>query len=146
MPNVVIAILLFLTLATCAYAFVLGDAPERVGATVILVNLFASMANETFLHQQQLPGVAIDGLTAVVLLIMALRYASFWLGVVMLLYALQFALHAYYLVLELPRDRVHVVLNNADFFGISLCLLAGTTMAWMRRRRRIAGPQPEPAP
>jgi hypothetical protein len=53
----------------------------------------------------------------------------------MLLYALQFALHAFYYVAERPRDSMHVILNNLDFFAVCVCLAAGTAVAWRRRLR-----------
>jgi hypothetical protein len=127
---------LVFSLAVCLFALVRGDAPERFGAGVILVNLVVGLIIET-ISRAQIATLAIDALTAGLLLVIAVRYASFWLGAVMLLYALQFALHAYYFVAERPRDALHVVLNNLDFFAVSVCLAAGTAMAW-RRRRRVA--------
>jgi hypothetical protein len=76
----------------------------------------------------------------VALLVIAVRYASFWLGAVMLLYALQFALHAVYYVVERPRDSLHVILNNLDFFAVCVCLAAGTAVAWRRRLRLATAP------
>jgi hypothetical protein len=125
--------LLVLVILACLFAFVRGGTPERIGAAVILANLVAGMANEALLHDQLIV-LCIDGLTAVVLLAIAVRYASFWLGGVMLLYGVQFALHAYYFVLERPRDSLHITLNNANFVAVALCLAAGTMLSWMRRR------------
>lgn len=140
-------IVLAFCLCACVFAFVKGGTAERVGAAIILLNLVAGLANE-YLKQSQLITLVIDGGTAVGLLVVAMRYASPWLGAVMLLYALQFALDAYYFVLERPRDLLHVVLNNADFCGINLALFAGTLTAWLRRRRLSAAPPvlPEAAP
>jgi hypothetical protein len=129
--------LIFFVLITCVFAFVKGGLAERVGAAVILANLVAGVLNEAQLHDQLIT-LAIDGLTALALLVVAVRFASFWLGGVMLLYALQFGLDAYYLVLEHPRDNLHVILNNIDFFAVSLCLSTGTAMAWRKRRRTVA--------
>ncbi|HET6972157.1 MAG TPA: hypothetical protein VFH92_13605 [Phenylobacterium sp.] len=135
-----------LTFSVVTYlaAFVKGGSAERVGAAIILGNLIAGMANEAFLHDQMVT-LAIDGITAVALLPVTLRYVSFWLGAVMILYALQFALHAYYVVMELHRDVVHVVLNNVDFFAINLCLALGVGLAWSRRRRALAAEAARPA-
>jgi hypothetical protein len=136
-------ILILFVLITCLFAFVKGGTAERVGAAVILANLVAGVVNEAQLHDQLIT-LVIDGLTALALLVVAVRYASFWLGGVMLLYALQFGLDAYYLVLEQPRDNLHVILNNVDFFAVSLCLSTGTAMAW-RRRVRLNNTQDAPA-
>lgn len=130
-------ILILFVLITCLFAFMKGGTAERVGAAVILANLVAGVVNEARFHDQLIT-LAIDGLTALALLVIAVRYASFWLGGVMLLYALQFGLDAYYLVLEQPRDNLHVVLNNIDFFAVSLCLGTGTALAWRRRARAAA--------
>jgi heme/copper-type cytochrome/quinol oxidase subunit 4 len=127
------ALLVFIAL-TCLFAFVRGAAAERIGAAVVLANLLAGMINEATVHDQ-LVILVLDGLTAVAFLIAALRYASFWLGAVMLLYASQFTLHAAYFILERPRDTLHVILNNVIFFAVGLCLVAGTALAWRRRSR-----------
>ena len=125
--------LLVFSFVTCLFAFWKGGLSERIGAGVILANLLATMANEALFHNQ-LASLAIDGVTALVLLGVALRFASFWLGAVMLLYALQFAMQAYYIVLERARDDLHVTINNTVWFAISACLASGTLSAWMGRR------------
>jgi hypothetical protein len=122
----------------CLFAILKGGSAERVGAIVILANMLVGLGVEAT-GRSQIAVLIVDALTAVVLLAVAVRYASVWLGAVMLLYACQFALHAYYFVLERPRDVLHVVLNNLDFFAVILCLAAGTVTAW-RRRRRAAAP------
>ncbi|HZZ33673.1 MAG TPA: hypothetical protein VFE10_16955 [Phenylobacterium sp.] len=129
--------LLVFIFLTCLLAFVKGGAPERIGAAVILANLVIGAANEA-LGQDQRIVLCIDGMTALVLLTVAVRYASFWLGGVMLLYGVQFALHAFYFVLERPRDSLHVAVNNGNFLAIGLCLAAGTAMNWMRSRNKTA--------
>jgi LPXTG-motif cell wall-anchored protein len=129
------ALLVFILL-TCLFAFVRGGVAERMGASVILANLLTIAVNEASLHNQ-LISLAIDGLTALALLAIAMRFASLWLGAVMLLYAIQFALHAFYFVTERPRDLLHVVINNVNFFAVGLCLAGGTVLAWRRRRRLV---------
>ena len=86
--------LLVLILVICLFAFTKGGAAERIGAGVILANLLAGMANESLFHSQLIT-LCVDGLTALALLPVAVYYASLWLGGVMLLYAAQFALHAF---------------------------------------------------
>ena len=121
-------------LASCAFALVKGGAAERIGAAIILANLMATAANESLLHDQRVL-LSIDGVTAVALLPLTLRYGSVWLGAVMLLYGAQFGLHAFYFVLERPKDPLHVAINNANFFAIVVCLAAGTAMSLNRRRK-----------
>jgi hypothetical protein len=136
---ILFAIPLLLILLVCLLAFVKGGTAERIGAAIILADLIIGMVAERF-SQNQIFVLLRDGLTAVALLVIVLRYASWWLGGVMLLYALQFALQAYYFVLERPRDDVLVIVNNADFLAVSLCLGAGTVAAWLRRRASTAAP------
>jgi hypothetical protein len=138
-----IAVLGMLGVLNCLFVFALGGAAERIGAGVILTNLLAGFANDLLMHPQlaQLLELCIDGVTALILLGITVRYASFWLGAVMLLYGLQFGLHAYYAVLERQRDFLHLVLNDADFIAVNLAMTAGTLMAWRRRHRlATAGP------
>ena len=49
--------------------------------------------------------------------------------------AAQFTLHAYYLVTEMPRDRLYSIINNVDTVGVLVCILTGTLVAWRRRSR-----------
>jgi hypothetical protein len=130
-------IMLAFCLASGVFALVKGGTPERIGAAIILANLVAVGANDVILHDQRVL-LAIDGLTAMALLPITLRYASVWLGAVMLLYGLQFGLHAFYFVLERPKDALHVWVNNANFFTISAALAIGTVLSLMRRRPRPA--------
>ena len=117
---------------TSLFAFLKGGTPERIGAAIVMANTLAYMVSEALLHNQ-LVNLGIDGLTALVLLAVAVRYASFWQGAVMLLYAMQFGLHAVYFVLERPRDNFHVIVNNGIFYAVCACLAAGTALAWRRR-------------
>ena len=126
-------LLLAFGIVTCLVALILGTAAERLGSGIILANLVAYAVNEA-VGGAQLIGLSIDAVTAVALLMVTLRYTSVWLGAVMVLYGAQFALHAYYFVLEAPRDLLHTILNNANFFAVVLCLAAGTLSAIRRRK------------
>ena len=108
-----------------------GGWAERIGAAIILANTLAYVVNETRFHSP-IASLVIDALTALAFLGVALRYASFWQGAVMLLYAMQFGLHAYYFVLERPvRDTLlHAVVNNTIFFAILACLTSGMAARW----------------
>jgi hypothetical protein len=123
-----------LGLLTCLFAFWKGGTAERIGAAIILLNIVTYIPNETLFHYPMW-NLVIDAVTAIALLAVAVRYASFWQGAVMLLYAFQFSLHAFYFVTERPRDTFHVIANNAIFFAVCACLISGTALAW---RKRIA--------
>jgi len=141
MPNspIIIALIAFSVLS-CLFAFLRGAKPERIGAGVIFANLLLSLGGQMIVSQSTflVAQLTLDAVTAFALLALAVRYASLLLGAVMLLYALQFALHAFYSVTQRPRDLPHTVINNLDFFAISLCLVIGTAVSWRRRNRALA--------
>jgi len=130
------AVLTSVVLAGCVFAFWKGGPAERSGASVILANLVILRLFAIFLPAESygLAELAVDGLTALGLLVLVLRHASLWLGGVMLLYALQFSVHAFYIVTERASDRLHAIINNLDFTGVVVCLVTGTAIAWRRRR------------
>jgi len=122
-------------LAICLFALWKGGAPERFGASLIVAMIVLTRVVAALVPETAVPVVRLttDGLTAVGLLVVALAYGSLWIGGVMLLYAAQFTLHSYYFVTTHPIDRFHAIVNNVDFFGIHLCLVLGTLVAWRQR-------------
>lgn len=126
-------------IAILALAWIKGGMSERYGVVIVLVgaayaflvHMFAPTALQPFLL---LLG---EGAMGVAFLVLALRYTSPWLGGAMLFQAIQFSLHAYYLVGDLPRDYTYAVINNIDTLGVLACILIGTLLAW-RKRNRLA--------
>jgi hypothetical protein len=127
-------------------AFVLwkGDGATRVAAVAYAVLEIATLvvrpkvgevSGETVL-------LALDFFCAVIFLILAVRYASLWLGAAMLFQAAQFGVHSYYLVMELPHDLMHAWINNADDWGILISMIVGAVLA-IRRRRALAREEAE---
>ncbi|HEY2356048.1 MAG TPA: hypothetical protein VGH86_01255, partial [Phenylobacterium sp.] len=133
-------IISLLGLLGCLFSLWKGGPPERIGGAVVLATLLLTILATTFLPVgiQPIAELVIDGLAALALLAVVLIYGSLWLGGAMLIYAAQFTLYAYYFVTERPNDRFHAIVNNADFVGITLCLLIGTAVAWRGRVRRAA--------
>ncbi len=122
--------------AACLGAWRWGGRAERSGAALVLAT-FVAVALARLLHGKELvQGVylALDGLLALGLLMMALRHATRWLGVAVLLQAVQFSLHAYYLVEAKRYDAFYILVNNLVSLGVLVCLLAGVVMA---RRRSV---------
>jgi hypothetical protein len=123
-----------------------GGAAERIGGAL---NLAAGMF-ATFLHPQLSPQaqptalLMVDAALAGGFLFLALRYASLWLGGALLLQAVQFSLHAYYIVMgnshDFSREPYFMLINNLDTSGINVCILLGTVLAWRKRvvDRRLA--------
>ena len=127
--------LLGLTVLICLFAFLKGGRAERIGAGIILSNLVLTiiLAELNLGAGGSLAQLGLDAVTAIGLLVIALRYASLWVGAVMLLYSAQFGLHSFYIVAERPHDFLHIVLNNLNFLSVSICLAIGTVTAWRRR-------------
>jgi hypothetical protein len=124
--------------ATFAFALWKGDAAERLGGGMNLAaGLFAM-----FLHPllnsdvQPIALLVVDAALAAGFLFLAIRFASLWLGVAMLLQAVQFSLHAYYMVGDLTHDWNYARINNLDTLGILICIVGGTAVSWRRRVRK----------
>jgi hypothetical protein len=132
-------VLLQIAIAAAGILFALwkGDAAERAAACVVAVNLAAGLLVSEFLVSRQTAlRFAADGLTALALLAVTVRYGAPWMGAMMLLYAAQFSLHAYYLATGRDQtDYLHAVINNIDFSAIVWCLIIGTAVTWRRRSR-----------
>jgi hypothetical protein len=135
LPLFVIAI----TAATAAVALLFGDEDARLAGGINFINAVALPAYHMIWPSPTSEAIELAGdfLWAVGLLILVLRHASLWLGATMLLQAVQFGLHAYYIVMDLRLDLLHAWINNLDEVGISVCIFAGTLTA-MRRRAEMA--------
>lgn len=124
----------------CLFAFWKGGMGERAAAAAVVANLLiGQLGHHLTPHLNDEIRVANDGLTALALLAITVAFAAPWMGVVMLFYAVQFSMHAYYLVLDRQGgDYLHALINNLDFIGINLCLVIGTMVAWRGRRLRAS--------
>jgi hypothetical protein len=135
----IVFVALAVVLAGCLFSVWKGGQAERIGGVIVLSNTLLVWAIAMFATAsvQSVAELVVDGLTALGLLAVVLIYGSLWLGGAMLLYGLQFTLHAFYFVTERAPDRLHAIINNLDFSGILWCLVIGTAVAW-RRRTKIA--------
>lgn len=115
-----------------AFAWFKGGSAERIGATVNLVGTLVVLFLIRVMRQEQIGLVllGLDGALGLVFLALAVRYTSLWLGAAMLLQAVQFSLHAYYLVLDRKVDLLFAVVNNVVSWGVLLAILIGTLVAW----------------
>lgn len=127
------------TLLVCGLAWWKGGPAERLGAAIIVAAAAAVWAcHETLAPANaNLALLIIDGAMAAGFLVLALRYASPWLGAAMLLQATQFSLHAYYLVIEKAHDRLYSIANNLVTIGVLVSILIGVFYA--ARRNPAAG-------
>ncbi len=126
-------------IAILALALLKGGLSERYGVVIVLLGAAFAVLTHMFVPTalQSMLLLAGEGAMGAGFLLLALRYASPWLGGAMLFQAVQFSLHAYYLVGELPRDHLYAVINNLDTLGVLACILLGTLLAW-RKRIRLA--------
>lgn len=125
-----------LTLGVCFMAWRLGGRAERQAALLVIVTSVLTVLPALFLDKSsaKLGYLALDGTLALGLLLLALRYAAAWLGAAVLLQAVQFSLHAYYLVIDKRYDNIYVMVNNLVSLGVLCSLALGTFLAWRARR------------
>jgi hypothetical protein len=133
-----------ITVLVTAFALWKGDAPARIAGAFNFIDVVGFIAIQLAISSQtgEVLQLAADFIWAVGLLFLAVRYASLWLGVTMLLQAAQFSLHGYYLVNERQPDRLHAWINNTNNYGILICITVGTVFA-IRRRVLIAREEAE---
>ena len=85
-----------------------GGVAERAAAAVVIANVVIGLSGKWLapgLNEQI--RLVNDGLTALILLGITVRYGALWMGGAMLFYAAQFALHSFYLVTERPTDYLY---------------------------------------
>ncbi len=128
---------------TCAFAWWKGGPPERLGTLMLAVGWIGADIARGF-SSQMVPTVTLfvsDIVLAIGFLYIAIRYSSLWLGAVMILQAIAFALHAAQMsASDAPRWHgwiVYLLLNNLINYLLLLALVGGT-LATISRRRRLA--------
>ena len=123
MPEITARILINLFLAAGAlFALWRGGTAERAAAAVVIVNvIIGQTVHEIAPQYDGVTRLINDGFAAIAMLGITLRFAA------------QFSMHSYYMVLDLPNDRLHAIINNVDWSGIAWCLILGTAMAWRQR-------------
>jgi hypothetical protein len=122
--------------AAAGFALWKGGPSERLAAGVVIVNVIITQGIQWLLHDgQDLARLGNDGVSALVLLLITIRYGALWMGGAMLFYAAQFALHSYYIVAARSHDNLHAWINNINWQGIVWCLVIGTAVAWRQRTR-----------
>jgi hypothetical protein len=127
--------LLAVIFSVCLFAIVKGGPAERRAGLIFAAG---SLGVELihFTVPRDLQGgllLAMDGFVAGGFLLVALRYASAWLGGAMILQGFQFSVHAYYFVTGAERGNTYAFLNNLNSAGVLLCMLIGSVIAWRRR-------------
>lgn len=138
MPDISVRLLInAFSVLGALFALWKGGRTERVAAIVVIVNVAIGQSGKHFAPSaDSVIRLINDGVTALVLLGVTVRYAALWTGGVMLFYAAQFAMHSYYLVTEQPTgDYFYALINNINFSGVIWCLIIGTAVSWRRRAK-----------
>ena len=133
-----------------SFAIWKGSDAVRAGAVLIVVTWFVTLAASA-ITRSYVPAIAFltsDGIMAVGLLFLAVRYSNWWMGAAMLLQSLALALHAGYFAAEQADLSAHVLRNyilgkNLASAGLLLIILAATFASILARRpRRYAAAAP----
>lgn len=124
-----------LTAITVLLAWLRGGSAERLGSALVLTGSLLVVIIHVSLPTELQATALLIGEAALALgfLLVAMRYLSPWLGLAMILQAIQFSLHAYYLIGEKPHDYLYRAVNNVNTFAILLIILAATIVSWRRR-------------
>lgn len=113
-----------------------GGRAERTAAAIVIANVtITEIGHSLGPTAEDIVQLINDGLTALALLAVTLRYGAPWMGGIMLFFAAQFAMHSYYLVMDRPHDYLHALINNINWSGITWCLIIGTAVGWRQRLR-----------
>ena len=126
-------------IAACALGLLKGGPAERVGAGVVLLISMAFVIVNELVPEfgRPVPHLVLDGVLALAFLGLAVRYASLWIGAVMLLQGVQFSLHAYFFVTKLTPGVTYAIVNNLVTWATLLGIVLGT-FAHMRHSRAAA--------
>ncbi len=127
----------------CGFAIWKGSEAVRAGAVLIMVTWFVTLLASA-VTRSYVPATAFlasDGIMAVGLLFLAVRYSNWWMGAAMLLQSLALALHAGYFAAERADLSAHVLRNyilgkNLASAGLLLLILAATVASLLQRRRQ----------
>ena len=142
MPTTLPAQVLWVAIvAACLFGLLKGGPAERIGAGLtLLISAAFVIVNELVPEAARaVPHLVLDGVLALGFLVLAVRYASLWIGAVMLLQGVQFSLHAYFFVTKLTPGVTYAIVNNLVTWGTLLGIVLGT-LAYMRQSRAAAVP------
>jgi signal transduction histidine kinase len=132
--NILVYALLGANVGVAVFAIWKGDAAVRWAAVTQIGASYISLFNFVLGPEwNQTFELATGLVSAVVYLLLAVRFANLWIGAAMLLQAAEFSLDAFYLVTDRPLDHLHAWVNNTCEWGIVLCILLGAVLAILRR-------------
>ena len=127
---------------TCAFAWLKGAWPERLGSSWVLAMYLASdlaMAI-SFPDTPQLMLFSLDFLLALGLLALTVRFSSLWLGLAMLLQSLALLEHALILGGGGLSPIRWSVMNDVISLLMLMCIVAATIISWRGRGKKPPRP------
>jgi hypothetical protein len=130
-------IVLALVIFSVAFAWWKGGRPERVGSLFNAVICIGVTAFQVMIHEtlDTIPILIADGLLAMGFLVLAIRYASLWLGAAMLLQGMAFTMHSALLMGVVQPGLAYYAAMNVMSLGVLLSIVLGTAYVWVVRRR-----------
>ena len=116
-----------------------GPAEKSCGAANAIVALLYIVVQALVAASAglQVGFLVIDCGLALVFLALAVRYASLFLGVAMILQGAQFSLHAYYMVSERHLDQFYLLTNNTISWLVLACIVIATLVTSRKRRAAL---------
>ena len=128
------AVLIALNVAIPLVALVAGKTPERIAGLIYLLATGATALAGHFWKYWEIGNLllAIDGLMALSFLVLAVRYNYLWIALMMGAMAGYFSIHAYYLALAIPLDKIFAISSNVASAVVLISLSIGV---WSSRRR-----------
>jgi hypothetical protein len=128
------SVLFALSVAIPLVALVAGKTPERISALIFALNTIATGVCGYFLGFRDI-GILLltfDGVMALSFLALAVIYNYLWIALMMGAMAGYFAIHAYYLAMNLPLDEMFAISSNIATGVVLISLSIGV---WGSRRR-----------
>ncbi len=123
-----------LSVAIPLVALVAGKIPERIAALIFAMNTIATGLCGHFLGFKDIGTIllTIDGIMALSFLALAVRYNYLWIALMMGAMSGYFAIHAYYLAMNLPLDEMFAASSNVATSVVLISLAIGV---WSSRHR-----------
>lgn len=132
--------------AICGLAVWKGSAPVRMGGVLILATWIGTLIASSIAGAHHLSPIGFlisDATLAAGLLILALRFSSWWMGAAMLLQAMTLSFHAAYFAAD--KTEISFDLEDLYVLGMNLAsvamlvVLLTATVVGMVKRGRAAG-------
>jgi len=119
----------------CAFAFLKGDEPERIGGGTYVLGWFASLlVQSTDLYQASLGLFAIDVVMLGVLIALAWKSRRAWPVWATAMQLLIVMSHVFIYVDVRPPVASFLTVVNLAGYGVLVALAIGTFWAWQERR------------